>query len=368
MLTKESAKPETGQEGLRFANALRDVFVCGVILVDPQKSVAFLTDEARRMLGLSVQPNPAVLLKVLPAPLQEVVRETLAAGKPLASHQVEVEAAGRGVITLHVSSLLLPPEGAGTRVAVVVNDFTAAKGLEQNLWHFDRLANLGTLSASMAHEIKNALVAGKTFVDLLLEKHRDAELADVVRREMGRIDAIVSRMLNFVGPARPRFSEVRVHEVLEHSLRLVQPQLKGKFISLNRSFQAATDRVHGDDQQLQQAFVNLFLNALEVMGNNGMLTVITEILPPTASTAERKHLAGHGQLGVTIQDSGPGILPEDLARVFEPFFTTKSSGTGLGLPITRQIIEEHRGGISVESEPNQGTTFRITLPTLDIPP
>ena len=135
----------------------------------------------------------------------------------------------------------------------------------------------------MAHEIKNALVAGKTFVDLLLEKHQDAELVEVVRREMGRIDAIVSRMRRFAGPARPAFREVRLHEVLDHSLRLVQPQLEGKLVSVNRSFQASPDLLHGDDYQLQQAFVNLFLNALEAMGPNGTLSVATDILPPGAT-------------------------------------------------------------------------------------
>jgi signal transduction histidine kinase len=252
-------------------------------------------------------------------------------------------------------------------VVVVVNDLTSAKRLEQTFWHVDRLANIGTLSASMAHEIKNALVAGKTFVDLLLEKHQDAELVNVVRREMGRIDAIVSRMLKFVGPAQPKFSEVSLHEVLEHSLQLVQPQLTSKLIALNRSFRAVPDRVNGDDRQLQQAFVNLFLNALEAMGPNGTLAVATELTCAGVGPARRKDFAGQAHVGITIRDTGGGIPPEKMARLFEPFFTTKPTGTGLGLPITRRIIEEHLGDISATSEPDKGTTFRILLPALDTP-
>ena len=171
---------------------------------------------------------------------------------------------------------------------LVLHDLTPARQLEERLEQLDRLANIGTLAAGMAHEIKNALVAGKTFVDLLLEKHQDAELVEVVRREMGRIDAIVSRMLKFAGPARPAFSEVRLHEVLEHSLRLVQPQLEGKAIVLSRSFQAAPDRVSGDDYQLQQAFVNLFLNALEAMG------------------PQRRALRRHGSLFAPSQSASRG--------------------------------------------------------------
>ena len=252
-------------------------------------------------------------------------------------------------------------------MVVVVNDLTSAKRLEQNLWRIDRLSNIGTLSASMAHEIKNALVAGKTFIDLLLEKHQDAELVEVVRRELGRIDAIVSRMLKFVGPAQPTFNEIHLHEVLERSLRLVQPQLAGKPISLNRSLQAAADQVNGDDLQLQQAFVNLFLNALEALGPGGTLTVATEVISPDAGPARAGDSAAPARLRITIQDNGAGIPPENMDRLFEPFFATKPNGTGLGLCITRRIIQEHRGELEVQSQPGEGTTFRIILPVLDLP-
>jgi signal transduction histidine kinase len=226
-----------------------------------------------------------------------------------------------------------------------------APQLEERLARLDRLANMGTLAAVMAHEIKNSLVAGKTFIDLLLEKHPEAELAEVVRREMGRIDAIVSRMLKFGGPPRAGFGEVRLHDILDHSLRLVQPQLEDKAIALTRSFQAASDVMQGDDYLLQQAFVNLLLNALEAMGPHGTLSVSTAVV---ASPPNR--------LRVTIKDSGMGIAPADLARLFEPFFTTKPNGTGLGLPITRRIVLEHGGDITVESQPGKGATFVLLFP------
>jgi len=228
--------------------------------------------------------------------------------------------------------------------------------LDERLMQLDRLATLGTLAASMAHEIRNALVPGKTLVGLLLEKHPDAELAGMVRRELGRIDAIVTRMLKFSGSARLAFGEVHVHEVLEHSLRLVQPQLEGKYISLSRSFLAAPDLVRGDEYQLQQAFVNLFVNALEATGYKGTLSVTTETVS--------RGVGDPAQLRVTIKDNGTGIPPEVMGRLFEPFFTAKPHGTGLGLPITRRIVLEHHGDISVESQPGQGATFYVFLPTL----
>jgi signal transduction histidine kinase len=135
-------------------------------------------------------------------------------------------------------------------------------------------------------------------------------------------------------------------------LRLVDPHFKGKSIVLNRAFSAAADIVEGDDYQLQQAFVNLFLNSLEAMTPHGTLTVGTDP-------------SNDRNLRVTVSDTGSGISPEIIDRLFEPFFTTKPNGTGLGLPITRRIIYEHGGSISVQSQPNKGATFTILLPTFD---
>jgi two-component system, NtrC family, sensor histidine kinase HydH len=240
-----------------------------------------------------------------------------------------------------------------------------ASQLEDRLARLDRLASMGTLAAVMAHEIRNALVAGKTFMDLLLEKNQDAELTEVVRREMGRIDAIVGRMLKFGGPARSGFGEVRLHEVLDHSLRLVQPQLDDKAIGLTRSFRAASDLVQGDDYQLQQAFVNLLLNAVEATGPNGSLSVATNTVGLDGHRRGRREKPT--RLRVTIKDSGTGISPEHMARLFETFFTTKPNGTGLGLPITRRIILEHQGEISVESEPGKGAAFHMIFPASACP-
>jgi signal transduction histidine kinase len=120
--------------------------------------------------------------------------------------------------------------------------------------------------------------------------------------------------------------------------------------------------LHGDDYQLQQAFVNLFLNAVEAMGPNGTLSIATNLLPASTVPDSPPKAATGAQIQLTIQDNGVGIPPEHMARLFEPFFTTKPNGTGLGLLITRRIIQEHRGAISVESQPDKGTCFQITLP------
>lgn len=224
---------------------------------------------------------------------------------------------------------------------------------EEKMQRLDRLASLGLLSAGMAHEIKNGMVAIKTFVDLLAKKNPDAELTEVVGRELQRINAIVTQMLRFAAPKSCPFTTVKIHEVLDHSLRLLQNQISGKLISLKRDYRAGPDTVRGDDAQLQQAFMNLLLNALEAMGVDGTLTVSTEIVDGEN---------GWRALRIQIQDTGVGIAPENLGRMFEPFFTTKKNGTGLGLAISHRIALEHHGTIEVQSEMNKGSMFSISLP------
>jgi len=169
-------------------------------------------------------------------------------------------------------------------------------------------------------------------------------------------------MLQFAAPARPTLTPLSVHEILDHSLGLIQPRMERKAIRLKRDYQAASDRVRGDDYQLEQVFVNVMLNALDAMGVGGTLTVATAL-------AEPQPVAGGDplprRLRVTIADTGVGIPPEHLPRLFDPFFTTKRGGTGLGLAIARRILEGHSATISVTSEPSRGAAFHILLPLLD---
>ena len=231
--------------------------------------------------------------------------------------------------------------------SVGVND------LQENLRRLDRLANLGLVSANIAHEIKNGLVAIKTYIELLLEKGGDTEMAEVVRRELTRIDGLTTAMLRLSAPKSATLATVQIHQVLDHSLRLLEHQMSGRMIVLKRDYRAATDTVRGDESQLQQAFMNLVLNGIEAIGSHGELTVRTEILPGAN---------GRNGLKIYFQDTGPGITAENLARLFEPFFTTKKNGTGLGLAISQRVAEDHFGKIEVVSVPGGGSIFTLSLP------
>jgi signal transduction histidine kinase len=224
---------------------------------------------------------------------------------------------------------------------------------DANLRRLDRLANLGTLSAGLAHEIKNGLVPIRTFIELMLEKSDDRELAVTVERELKRIDSMVGQMLRFAAPKPAAFAPVRVQDVLDTSLRLLQHQIDERMISVTRDYQAAPGIVDGDEAQLQQVVMNLLLNALEAMTVNGVLTVSTNVA---------RDEGGAARLEIHVKDSGVGIRKDNLERIFEPFFTTKRNGTGLGLAISQRVVLEHQGRIKAHSEVGKGATFIISLP------
>ncbi len=351
---------------LNSAEVLGVLVGCAFIATDQQGSITAFSSEAESLLVLKAADVLHRDLSVLPPTLQQLFSNCLSGRVPANDQSLELQLPARGRVNLLVKSTLLSSRnGGGGGLIAVLRDATARKKVEQHLRRLNTLASIGTLSASMAHEIKNALIAGKTFVELLLEKHPEDELSEIVRRETNRIDGIVSQMLRFSAPGKGGFSGVSLHEALEHSLRLITPKLQSKSVTLHRCFGAGADLIEGDAYQLQQAFVNLLLNSIEAMSTEGMLSVQTEDLQKSDPLTQKLvSNGGFSYLKVTIADSGEGISPENIAHIFEPFFTTKGTGTGLGLPITRGIIEEHGGLITVESEPKKGARFTILLPVL----
>jgi len=331
---------------------LQECLACGVLVVNARGRIAACTPEAAAHLRAKAERLRNAPATSLPAPLPRLIRDAAKSGQPATNLEIVLKPSRRDAITLRASVLPVRTR-AQSQVVVVINNLTSAPVFEQNMRRLDRLASLGTLSASLAHEIKNGMVAIKTFTDLLLQKGQDTELTDVVSRELQRINAIVTQMLRFAAPRGAAFTTVHVHELLDHSLRLLHHQITGKTISLQRRYEAGADTVCGDDAQLQQAFMNLLLNALEAMSPEGVLTVATEITESKPGTR---------WLSIHIQDTGVGVAPENLERLFEPFFTTKKHGTGLGLAISQRIAQEHQGAIQVRSEVNRGSTFSFSLP------
>ena len=338
--------------GPSFDDALRACLRSGVILVDLKRQTATLTPGAREVLGFDPKESLEVPTSALPQPIVNLAAEVVNSGKP--------GSAPPGSFRLNppnphlsITAVPGPSDGPGKMAIVTVHTINASADFLERVRRLDRLAHAGTIAAGMAHEIKNALVAGRTFLDLLLEKNQEDELAQVVRREMSRIDVIISRMLRFAGTNSGIQTPLPLHDLLDQALNLIEPQLEGRSISLQRDFQAPKDLIKADEHELHQAFVNLLLNALDAIPSEGTVSVSSRAIDGGGTQAH---------IRVDVSDTGSGILPEHLDRLFEPFFTTKASGTGLGLAVTRRIIEEHGGTITVQSRQGEGSTFTVTLP------
>jgi len=352
--------------GARLETSLREPSGCEVLVVEGEQVVAWTT-EIGACLRLPIGRGPTAGVSELPSALHQIIRDAARGLHPITDRRVLLETSATVAGPFHVQALPVKLPTGLTQVTLVFSKISASAVTEQTIRRLDRLASIGTLSASMAHEVKNAFVAVKTFIDLLLEKNHDADLADVVRREMRRIDLIVTQMLRFAAPAPPKVRIVRTHDTLAHTLRMVQHHLNTRMIELRPDFAAAGDAVEGDDYQVEQALLNLLLNAIEAIGTNGTLTVQTDHPPKDQLPPVLQQRAAGYYLRIRITDTGAGITPGNLEKLFEPFFTTKPNGTGLGLAISRRIVEEHGGTITVQSTAGQGATFSLFLPLSTLP-
>ena len=231
----------------------------------------------------------------------------------------------------------------------------------------DRLASLGEMAASVAHEVRNPLASIKTSMQILLDdlagaasEARDSTLSlfalddgmresvQVVLKEVERLDTIVRELLLFSRPSSLHRVACSIVEISERVLHLIDAQCAEIGVVVNRVY-SDVPPVCVDMAQMEQILINLFFNALQAMPDGGILTIsCQEALPDW--------------LEVSVSDTGGGIGPEQLERVFQPFFTTKAHGIGLGLPISRRLVEDHHGHLLVESPPGYGTTFTIRLP------
>ena len=363
MLIQETSFEKRRTERLNLWGVLFRSVEPAVVAVDAQKNVTAFNRVAERITGLQAQAVLGQKMAGLPSPLQQAIEETFVSGKPIADRTVVLFPDAEEKLPVHTNtSLCANASGQPLVVVAVFHDLDSARKLERRIRRLERLASIGTLSAGVAHEIKNALVAIKSFADLLAQRNQDVEMTSLISREAKRIDSLVNQLLKFAGPAKPTFAVVSLHEVIENSLRLVQHQLKVRKIQLVRALDAGIDQVQGDAKQLEQALINLLLNAIESMEEIGTLTVATELVVATAHISRSEPKGKKEQIQVSIKDTGSGIPPELATRLFVPFMTTKAEGTGLGLAITARIIQEHRGRIKVESEVNKGTTFKILFP------
>jgi signal transduction histidine kinase len=213
-------------------------------------------------------------------------------------------------------------------------------------------AEVGALAAQVAHEIKRPLAGIKSAMELIAQEYAmsDAERRLLVRveDELQHVDETIRDMLSLARPVGLNAQRLDLHAVIDGALARLSGLPGADRVSVERVYDHGVPPLVGDPARLEQAILNLSVNAVEAMGEGGHLTVMTR--------------RDDGEVLVDVRDTGAGIAPENLERIFKPFVSTKPLGTGLGLPLVARVVAAHEGRITVESEVGRGTTFHIHLP------
>lgn len=244
-------------------------------------------------------------------------------------------------------------------LALVAERVQAAALLEESrrmLQQATRLSTVGTLAAELAHEIRNPLVAVQTFLQILPERLDDPEvtvdLRGVALTELQRVARLLNELLGMARASVATFAATDLEAVVEQVVRLLQVSARKKEVELERHGERLPTGA-ADASRLKQALVNLVLNAIQASPTG------TTVMVTTASGLDA---SGQPFVEIAIRDQGPGIPEDQREAVFHPFFTTKENGTGLGLPVTRQIVADHGGTIGIEGAAGEGARFVIRLP------
>jgi PAS domain S-box-containing protein len=333
----------------------------GLVVVSHDGFITVVNDAAGRMLGVAAaqlvgQPIEALI----PFGLGLLLLDTLLGKACYTNHEATLTLdAGERLPTVVSTSILRGSDGQARGAILVVSDLSQVKALEEEKRRIERLASIGAFMSGIAHEIKNPLVAIKTLAELLPEQYDDPEFRDtftnVTLQEVDRIDSLVRRLRSLSSGSTAPLQPLNVIGPLEETLALISGELTRRHVKVARAYQQPVPPIMGDHDQLKQVFVNLCLNAVEAMEENGTLTVTVE--------SHAQHAGHPTDMRISIADTGPGIPAEHLAHIFDPFFTLKAEGTGLGLAICRGILDHHRGSIAAANSPQgSGAMFTLTIP------
>jgi two-component system, sporulation sensor kinase E len=357
-LSQEKGVLETVFNALRLLETIFNALHDGIIVLDPDGSIAYANSAAAAMLGFTRdaahQQHISKYLKEIE--WQKILNlEEQERSKPI-SREIEITYPEKRFLNMCIMPISLNEDKARGAV-VILRDITSDREKEIRVLKSERLNALTFLAAGVAHEIGNPLNSLHIHLQLL-ERELDRlpgdsrknieELVRISRGEVERLNMIITQFLKAIRPAVPHRQPCRIEEVLKETFAFMKHEMENRDVMVEIKTPEPIPAISVDRNQLKQAFFNIIKNALQAMSNGGILTT-------TLFSNDRF-------LGISFKDNGEGMPAEQVGRLFKPYHSTKADGTGLGLFIVQRIIQDHGGEIEVYSQPKAGTTFTIYLP------
>ncbi len=365
------------QKGKALLENILAHMASGLLVVDNDGRITMINRPGAEVL----RSSPEALLGERLLDRFPEAQELLQVKPDRAAKELELRLSDGAVIPLGFNnSFLLSPQGEPEGVIVVFRDLSEIKQLQEEIRRKDRLATIGEVVSGIAHEIRNPLFGISSVAQILAREvsfepvHRDLVLAMVA--ETKRLNTLVENLLFYGRPPSLSLNPVDLHQIWEEILNLHADQLAEGGITLRKAFAPNLPVLLLDGNKIRQVFLNLLKNAVEATPPGGTITIKTG---KYKAKGKRQKEDADGTLAsgprppevegveISVQDTGLGIAPENLPRIFDLFFTTKASGSGLGLPICRKIIEDHGGKITARSERGKGSCFTILLPVKTVP-
>jgi PAS domain S-box-containing protein len=325
----------------------------GVVAVDAAGQITMVNPTAEQLTGLAAHLARGQHLSVLPACLGDALAVAVRDGVSRTEPEIALPDGTTSRPVICTTSPLRDQAGGVLGAVAVFSDLTPVKELEVERRRAERVSYLESVAAAIAHEVKNPLVAIKTFAQLIPRRRDDSRFIEdfgrVVYREIRRMERLVDRLRILSRPAQRPLHIVNVRQPLMEALEFMQPAFEERRVTTHAMIEGDDLPVLGDHGEIEQLFLNLLINALEATPLDGTLTV-------------RLSCDG-GHARIEVADTGPGIPTDILDRVFDPFFTTKQRGSGLGLAVCRGIAEAHHAKLSAANGAGGGAVFAVEFPT-----
>ena len=318
----------------------------GLVTINPDHEITSMNKAAKDILGGDlVQPFPQML---------ELIQE-MEISQGVLTREINLAIGFDHKIRLDITaSTIRDSENEVMGFLFLFRDLTQIKELKKQVETNKRLAAIGKLAAGVAHEIRNPLSSIKGFATYFGNRYEDnasdKETAQIMVKEVERINRSVTQLLEFAKPMAIEKKQVNINELIRHSLKLVHHDLDQKKIKTKVDIDTRKTVIYTDPDRMNQVLLNLYINAIEALEGRGKLEICVQ------------DAGQDGRIEIRVMDNGTGIDEASLDLIFDPYFTTRSSGTGLGLAIVHRIIENLNGSIRVESSKDEGTCFIINLP------